>query len=373
MKRLLIGLLLIIVAAGYLGTLIARDPGYVLITYQSYSLQSSLWVMLCLLVLFVAFIYYALRLLGLLTKSSTLVRDWRARRRELKVAAHSHKGLQLLAEGEYNRAQKFLNSGADNQSTRGINYLAAARAADDTGDNEARETYLRLAEESDHTLTRARCIVSAELALRREDYQTALSALDGVKLNPHVAGLVQQALEGLADWREMLRRSGELRKAGAGEGLERAAALLGIAHWSGDNSALNELFRSLDGSTKQDPAVVAAYAQALSDQSHAEPVLRAAIKHSWEPSLVALYGQTDQATLKVRLKHVKSWLQQHADDPALQYALGCLFASDGEPVAAKAALVRSLELGFVDARVPLAALYADGGEYDKAYTTLSAV
>ena len=49
MKRSLIILLVVIVLAGYLGTLIARDPGYVLVTYDGYSLQTSLWVLLGLL------------------------------------------------------------------------------------------------------------------------------------------------------------------------------------------------------------------------------------------------------------------------------------------------------------------------------------
>ena len=45
MKRGLFILLIVIVVAGYLGTLIARDPGYVLVAYNGYSMQTSLWVL----------------------------------------------------------------------------------------------------------------------------------------------------------------------------------------------------------------------------------------------------------------------------------------------------------------------------------------
>jgi len=44
MKRSLVVLLVLIVAAGWLGTLIAEDPGYVLITYGEHSVQTGLWV-----------------------------------------------------------------------------------------------------------------------------------------------------------------------------------------------------------------------------------------------------------------------------------------------------------------------------------------
>ncbi len=45
MKRGLLLLLVVIAVAGYLGTLIARDPGYVLLAYDGYSMQTSLWVL----------------------------------------------------------------------------------------------------------------------------------------------------------------------------------------------------------------------------------------------------------------------------------------------------------------------------------------
>ena len=46
MKRGLLLLLVVIAVAGYLGTLIARDPGYVLVAYDGYSMQTSLWVLI---------------------------------------------------------------------------------------------------------------------------------------------------------------------------------------------------------------------------------------------------------------------------------------------------------------------------------------
>ena len=48
MKRLVIISLCCVLFAGWLGTLVSRDPGYVLIAYQDYRFQTSLWIMVAL-------------------------------------------------------------------------------------------------------------------------------------------------------------------------------------------------------------------------------------------------------------------------------------------------------------------------------------
>lgn len=367
MKRSLLGLLIVVVLAGYVGTLIARDPGYVLITYQDYSLQTSLWVMAGLLILFSLGVYVLLRLWRLLTRSGSMVQGWQASRKESRANELSQKGFALLAEGEFGRARKFLDSGTKGAESDGINYLAAARAAEDAGDSEGRETYLRLAEESDNRLGRARCVVTAELALIRGDADGALAALEGIKPNAHVAFLTRRALLKKGDWREMLRRLPELKKAGAAEGLEKQAAVLGLSHWKDDNGALNELFKSLSSETRGDSDVISAYAINLSDRAHAEPIIRAAIKKSWESNLVALYGLADETTLATRKKQAEKWLKQHPDDGALQYCLGCLHLASGDNNLAKEALNRAKDLGFEEAKSKLAEAYAATNDFQNAY------
>ena len=367
MKRSLLAILIIVVLAGYVGTLIARDPGYVLISYRDYAMQTSLWVMLGLILVFALSVYLLLRLWRLLRQGGSLVQGWRADRHESRANRLSRKGLTLLLEGEFDRGRKFLDSGTSGDPSDGINYLAAARAANEAGDDESRETYLRLAEESNHELDRARSVVSAELALTRGDADGALMALDGVKVNGHVALLIRRALRKKGDWREMLRRLPELKKAGATQELEKDAAIIGLGHWKDDNGALNELYQSLSTEARQDVGVISAYTLNLSDRSHAEPVLRSAIRKAWQPELVALYGLSDEKTLSTRKKHAGKWQKQYPDDAALQYCLGCLHLMSGDHNLAREALNRALALGFDDARAKLAEAFAASEDYQKAY------
>ena len=58
MKRSLIALMLVISIAVVLGTLVAKDPGYVLIAYGDQSIQTGLWVFLALLLTMVTAGFY---------------------------------------------------------------------------------------------------------------------------------------------------------------------------------------------------------------------------------------------------------------------------------------------------------------------------
>ena len=110
MKRKLIVVLICVVFAGWIGTSIVRDPGYVLIAYGSYRFQTSLWIMLALLIAVIIAWYYLLRLLKLFVGSSANLKGWRSSRKARRADYLARKGLALLAAGEYARAENFARS-----------------------------------------------------------------------------------------------------------------------------------------------------------------------------------------------------------------------------------------------------------------------
>ncbi len=346
MKRSLVFLLLIVVLAGWLGTLIARDPGYVLIAYQEYSIQTSLWVMLGLLIGFSLATYIVLRVVNLLRRSGVVYQGWRQDQKQSRALSLTTKGLALLAEGEFERARKYLAGGAENNTANGINYLAAARAADDLGDAEARETYLRLSEESDGSLHHASSVTAAELAYQRGDYDACISALAGVRSNRHVVHLRKRALLKQKDWRGLLALMPELKKVDKDDAAktERVAAELGIAQETGNDDALNTLFKSLSSDLKAEAPLILCYANALKDKESVEPLIRSAVKKAWNAELVEAYGLLPESTLKTRKKTAEGWLKQHSDDAALHFCLGCIYEQSGEKELAKSSFSTSAEI-----------------------------
>lgn len=373
MKRQLVILLVVIVAAGYLGILIAKDPGYVLITYGNYSVQSSLWVMLGLGAFLFITTYIVLRLTGVIRRVPRSVKNWRGSQQSRRAENLTVKAQRLLAEGEYSRARKFLESGAEHNTSSAVNYLEAAIAADHAGDAEARETFLRRAEEADSSLARARAVVAAELALDRGEPESALRLLHNLKGNEHILALKARALQASDDWREALLALPEIRKdlPDAARALERRLTALGFADTDLDDAGRHQLYKSLSAGMRADPVCVSQYVKSLTDDAAAEPVLRSLLKKDWQPELVALYGELGESSATVRLKHAEGWQKKHSTDAALQYCLGCIYADTGDASLAKECLMRCIELGEVPGvRRRLGELLASEGQYERAVDQL---
>ena len=365
MKRGLILLLVVIVVAGYLGTLIARDPGYVLVAYDGYSMQTSLWVLVGLLLGLVFVAYLLFRSFNFVRHGSAVLREWGAVKKETRSSRLSLKGLVLLTEGEFDRARKFLGVAGDNSDGKGMNFLSAARAASNQGDHQARETYLRQAVETNPSLSRAAIVLSAELSLRRKDPAAALTALDSIKLNRYAAEMKLQALKMSDDWRASMAALPELRKLLQTELFENEIALIGLKAEAGNDTELNALFKSLGPSARYSREVLSQYVQSLSYKAHAEPLLRTAIKRSWDSCYVLLYGDADFDTLKARRKAAESWLRLHGEDPALHYCLGCLYELSNEPNKARESFARSVQLGGAPkSHEKLGLLLAQNGEFE---------
>ena len=365
MKRGLLLLLVVIAVAGYLGTLIAQDPGYVLVAYDRYSMQTSLWVMVGLYfgLCFVAYLLF--RSVYLFRYGGGVVREWREAKKEARTTRLTQKGLRLLTEGEFDRARKFLDGAGKDSDAKGINFLSAARAANNQGDSRARETYLRRAVEIDPSLSRAAIVLSAELALSRGDPAAALTVLDSVKLNRYAAELKLQALKMNDDWRTSMAALPELRKLFDTEPFESEIALIGLRAEAGNDTELNALFKSLGANVRNSRDVLSQYVKSLRYKAHAEPLLRTAIKRSWDSDYVSLYGDADFDTLKARRKTAEGWLKLHEQDPALHYCLGCLYELSNEPNMARESFTRSVELGgFPQAHEKLGLLLAQNGEFE---------
>ena len=368
MKKLLTALLLVILAAGYLGVLIARDPGYVLIAHDGYTIQTSLWVFLSLLLGFLLLGYLFLRLFNLLRRAPFIYQGWQGGRQAGRTNKLMLKGLRLIEEGEFERAGRFLDGGAEHGAARGISYLAAARAADALGDAKARETYLRQSAQASPDLARAGAVVAAELALARGAPDVALDALQNVKPNRHILTLQGRALLDMQNWREILTALPALRKVDslAASRLEHQAACLGFEREAGNDDLLNGLFGSLSAEARKDSDIVGAYVFALADKAQAEPLLRNVIKKSWQHALVELYGELGEASLKTRRKTAEVWARKHGDDAALQFCLGCIYKQGGEKGLAKDAFLRAIELGGgARASEYLGGLFADEGDLER--------
>lgn len=369
MKRGLVYLLVALVFAALLGTLVARDPGYVLVSYDGMSLQTGLWVMLAMLAVLIAAVYYLLRLFNVVGRSAAGIRAWRLGRASSRTGRLTARGLVYFQEGDFERAERFLQSGAGGDANAAVNYLYAAKAADAQGKGEQREAYLRQAREADAESHQAVAVAAAEMALSRGEYREALRNLDGVKSSGAVLWLKARALQGTGDWTALTTLMPALRKAGPANAdlpvLQKRVALECLSAAATDD-ARTAVYKKLPDDMRRDPDVVTRYCGGLQDETRAEAAIRAALKRDWCDALLVLYGSLGRVTLARRIKTAEGWQKVHPDDAALQLCLGELHEANGDKEKARAAYQRSLDLeGSPAASRQLGRLLAFDGDYKK--------
>ena len=195
-KMLLLALLALFAGIGVVA-LIETDPGYVLVSYGNYTLESSLWVGLVLLALFTGLVYLLLRLLRRLLSSNRSLMNWLGGRRAQVSQRLTSRGLINVIEGNWTRARRQLLRGAVNNDAPLLNYLMAARASYELGEPDKMREYLGLAEASDSEAGIAVELTQAEMKLGSGQYEQALATLVRARRNagrhPHVLDLLCQA------------------------------------------------------------------------------------------------------------------------------------------------------------------------------------
>lgn len=334
--RWLLSALLLFAAAVGIAVMLQRDPGTVYVHIGQWTVETSLAVTVATLVALFVLLYAVLRLTGVLLRTP---RSWRRNRR----GRHSEKsrrgltrGLIEMAEGRWEQAEKYLTRHAQDSHTSLLNYLAAARAAQQAGAYERRDRYLRAAIEENPEADVAVSLTQAELQLAHHQTEHALATLTRLRsLAPqhtYVMKLLARLYVELEDWERLSDLLPELRRrkvfdAERLERLERATALGRIDHAGADADALGAVWDSLSRATRNDGAVLHAHVQQLlraGAHELAERRLRQHLARQWDETLARDYGMVQLEDAARQLDQAETWLHDHGRSPMLLLTLGRL-------------------------------------------------
>ncbi|WP_016703193.1 MULTISPECIES: heme biosynthesis protein HemY [Pseudomonas] len=343
MKRLYVILFLVIAASGLLGLAIAEHSGYILIAYDSFRYESSLWATLALIAVIWLVIWGIKALIELVMASSGVVNPWSRRNRSRRVQIAIEQGQMDLAEGRWASAQKHLHRAAEAERQPLLYYLGAARAANEQGNYEQCDSLLERALERQPQAELAVALSHAQLQTDRGDTEGALSTLQAMhERHPHsvqVLRQLQRLHQQRGDWSAVIRLLPELRKdkvlpANELAELERRAwgeNLTLAAHREEDGAvglqSLNRAWQQLTAAQRQEPQLVLAYAEQLRQlgaEAEAEEVLRVALKRKYDSHLARLYGLLRGSDPARQLQFAEQWLKDHPNDPSLLLTLGRL-------------------------------------------------
>jgi heme biosynthesis-associated TPR repeat protein len=219
-------------------------------------------------------LYLLLRFLVGLRRAPQRLQQWEQRRKALRARNALNRGLIELAEGDWPGAEKRLLKHAADSETPLLNYLAAARAAQQQGAHERRDHYLRLAHQGMPDADIAVGLTQAELQIAHRQMEQALATLTHLRtLAPrhgYVLKMLMRLYERLHDWEHLRDLLPELRKrkvldAGAAERLEIRlhGELLAQAARGGDMEALRDAWNRVPRRLLHNPDLVLVYATQL--------------------------------------------------------------------------------------------------------------
>ncbi|QFU77116.1 heme biosynthesis protein HemY [Halioglobus maricola] len=341
-KLFLLALIALLLGVGIVAV-IETDPGYVLVAYGNYTVETSLWVGLLILALFTLVIYLIVRLFRRLVGGQNSLSTWLGGRRSRASSRFTTKGMISYIEGNWQRARRQLLRGAKNSEAPLINYLMAARASYRLNEPDQMREYLGAAEEAEAEAGIAVELTQAEMKLDAGQYEQALATLVRARRNasrhPYVLDLLHRAYFGLKDWGQLAELLPELRKYKvlddtAVTALERQvySELLKVSA-NGENGGdqLRQLWQKMPAPLKQDAEILDGYVSVLVSGGHtaaAEKVIVRALKQQWDSSLVRHYGYINSEQPARQLTQAESWLASYPEDAQLLLCLGRLSARD---------------------------------------------
>ena len=379
MKLLIIIALALIVGASMIWVA-EFEPGFVLLKYGNWSLETSLivFVVAFLLLLFTG--YLLLRTLVFAKRTPKKLANWQSSRRHKRASQALTRGLITLEEGRWAEAERLLARHAGNSDTPLLHYLAAARAAQKQGASERRDDYLRLAHETTEGADVAVGVVQAELQLAADQKEQALATLQHLRevspKHPYVLQLLQKLYADMNEWQRVQDVLPDLRKRHVlpseevkALSVEAITGQMQTALEKNDWKTMQSLWQEAPAKLRKTQEMLSVYILGLSQQNEielAQSLIEDFLDKDWSDQLIYHFGKLVQGESLPQLAKAEKWLKNRPDNPWLLLTLGRLAAENKLWAKAEEYLHSSLQYGErAETYQVLADVFAENGKEDQ--------
>jgi len=370
----------VLIAAVSLSLLVKDNPGYVLIDVSHWTIQTSFTLAVVVLAMAFTLLYYAIRFMANLWAVPGGIKRWKTLRQEKRSTVHLTKGLIALAEGKWQEAERNALKNQNEGEIGLLNYLTAARAAQEQGAFDRRDLYLKAAHQNMPSADVAVGLTQAELLLNQNQLEQALATLRHLQqLSPKHTQVLKNlgALYiSLGDWEHIVELLPILRKrkifsVEKTDQLEtRAYENLLNALDPMDEKGLKELWYRIPAPVQEQQTILCHYIEMLIRQNNcdvAEALIRKALRTDWNDRLARYYGIINGADAKSQLEYAETWLNSHENKPVVLLTLGRLCLKNSLWGKARGYLEASVRAGAAsEAHYELAKLLEGLGENSEA-------
>lgn len=314
------------------------EPGFVLLKYGSWSLETSLIVLLVAFVLLLVASYWVLKSLVFVKQAPKKLANWQLLQQQKRASNALTRGLITLEEGRWADAERLLIRNAGKSETPLLHYLAAARAAQKQNALERRDNYLALANQTTTGSDVAVSVVQAELQIAAGQNEQALATLHHLRevtpKHPHVLQLLQQLYQDMDQWQGVQDVLPDLRKrnvlaSAEVENLSSDAAVGQIqdALAKQDWNLMTTIWQQVPSKIRHSQLLLSPYVAGLiqqGEQAQANELIENFLRKGWSDGLVYQYGKIKQGDTLKRLAKAEKWLSNNEHNPWLLLTLGRL-------------------------------------------------
>lgn len=342
-KRLLF--ILVIAFAVYAGYFLKQQgTGFVLIQYQDFSIESSVFVFSLFIILLFFVLYVVLRSVLNLVRIPEFIHKSYSLYQNKKSLSGLISGLVEFSEGHFKKAENLLLKQASDNKNSFLNYLLAARAAQLLNEDSRRDEHLKQAHEINPDASIAIGLTQAELQLSHQQNEMALATLNQLLASypkhDYALRLMARAYLQLEDWSHLCPLLKDLRHSKVlPEDLlikSERIAYQGYLQQTGelqDVSKLQNIWQGMPKYLKQDLDFIALYAKQLiaNDQlTGAEQLLRDTLNKQWDDTLILLYSSfvnrietdNDERYFNTLLTQCEKWLVNNPHHATLLLTAG---------------------------------------------------
>lgn len=350
--------LLCISLASWAGMTIYNDPGYLLVSYSNYSLEAPLWLGFSVFIVFLFILYFVLKSLGVIINlKSNFLSSYRESRRK-KAVEKTKLGVEYYFCRNWSRAERELLNSVNNSEIPLLNYVLAAKAAQEMGNEVRRDKYLKMAYNNLPEYRNIINLTEASLNLHQGAFKHSLNILNNLSSNSEnyesVLFLLKNAYLQLEDWNKLVQILPDLKKYKVVKdeefislGREVYTNLLQDMSNNSDLQELDKLWEEIPNEFVLDPQIVYLYAKlllVLGKHNEASDIVVSSLRSEWSNKLAVLYGYIITDDTKGQIRQAQEWLESNPDDPYILFSLGKLYLTVSDYASARDYLQKSLAL-----------------------------
>ena len=331
-------LFIILIAGVILGPLLAGHQGYVFIRTDNYDITTSVtslvlsFIILQFILLFLGWCYRRF------VSTTSRTKGWVSGRKYHKAHTQTQKALLKLAEGDFEQVEKLMSKHANLSQQPVVNYLLAAEAAQQRGDQYRTHQYLNSAEEAAGSDQLPVDICRVRIQLAEGEVHAARNGvdklLDQAPRHPEILRLAEQAYVRSGAYQALIELLPVMAKVQLHSEDEldelKLTAYKGLMNQcmaEGGSDGLRQWWKSQPRKIRNEIALQSFLAEHLiecGDIANAEKIIIDGLKQQYDERLLLLAPRVNSEHPELMEKTLLALLKRNGATPLLNSTLGLI-------------------------------------------------